>query len=210
MYSERRVTAFEWASRLHATQVRKGSEAPYLSHLLGVASLVIEYGGDEDAVIAGLLHDVVEDCGGRAMLDEIGDEFGAVVAATVAECSDNALSDGEAKPPWEQRKRDYIAAVRFKSARACLVTACDKLHNANAIIGDDRHAREGGGTPVWERFSGKPREQTVACYTAISAALQGLVPPALGALLANTVAELRDLADLSAHDIWVDRLLAAE
>src|SRR4026207_2431017 len=96
--------AFSYASHLHTSQTRKGSGAPYAAHLLGVASLVLEDGGSEDEAIAALLHDAVEDQGGRARLDEIEREFGSQVAHIVDGCTDTDLSP---KPPWRPRKESY-------------------------------------------------------------------------------------------------------
>ena len=210
MYSKRLTAGFEWASRLHAEQTRKGVGTPYLSHLLGVASLVIEHGGDEDHVIAGLLHDAVEDCGGLAMLDSIHAEFGGIVADTVMQCSDSVTEDADAKLPWEDRKRTYVAAVASKSDRAAFVTACDKLHNANAILNDHLIGAGDDGSTVWDRFGGKTREQTVAYYTAMVAALEPRIPVDLWQRLSRTVAALEVLTDPVEHRRWVERLTAAE
>jgi (p)ppGpp synthase/HD superfamily hydrolase len=133
------------ACQLHARQRRKGTEIPYVSHLLAVSSLVLENGGDEDGAIAALLHDAVEDQGGRPTLDEIHRRFGPRVAAIVEGCTD---SDTVPKPPWRARKERYIAHVRGALLEVQRVSAADKLHNARAIVRDLRH--EGGA--VWERF----------------------------------------------------------
>jgi len=203
MYSERLAAAFEWASRLHAAQTRKGVETPYLSHLLGVASLILEYGGTEDEVIAGLLHDAVEDCGGLPMLADIRAKFGSVVADIVSACSDSVTSDPEAKSDWEVRKRAYVAAVAAKSNAACFVTACDKLHNATAIFEDDLLGSAPDGTTVWHRFGGKSKEQTIAYYSAMAEALRGRVPAALWQRFARTVAALEALAKPAEHQRWL-------
>ena len=105
MHSQRLSHAFEYASELHADQKRKGVGSPYLSHLLGVASYVIEYGGSEDAVIAALLHDAAEDQVGHATLAEIARRFGDHVARIVEQCSDSIEAEGAEKADWEQRKR---------------------------------------------------------------------------------------------------------
>src|SRR5450755_3341272 len=93
--------ALVFAARKHRTQVRKGSEVPYVGHLLGVCSLVIEDGGSEDEAIAALLHDVVEDQGGEPVLEEVRAHFGEQVAAIVLACSDTTV---DPKPPWRERK----------------------------------------------------------------------------------------------------------
>lgn len=138
--------ALNFAADKHRTQVRKGGDIPYLGHLLSVAGLVIEAGGDETEAIAALLHDAAEDAGGEATLAEIRDRFGAEVAGIVAECSDTFE---EPKPPWRQRKQVYIDHVAEASDSAVLVSLADKLDNARAILRDLR--REGDG--LWERFS---------------------------------------------------------
>lgn len=206
MYSERLTMGFEWASRLHATQPRKGVETPYLSHLLGVASLAIEYGGDEDDVIAAMLHDAVEDCGGLPMLEKIRTEFGVTVAKTIEQCSDSVVADRDEKLDWTVRKRAYVASVASKCERARFVTTCDKLHNATAILNDHRLGEATDGTTVWDRFGGKTREQTVAYYSAMVAALEGRVKAPLWQRLADTVASLEALTNSNEHSLWLNRL----
>ena len=148
--------ALLFATRKHAGQHRKGTTVPYVAHLLGVASLVLEAGGDEDLAIAALLHDVVEDCGGAPMLKEIRRRFGERVAHVVDGCTDTDL---DPKPPWRQRKEDYIAHLRTADADTRLVSAADKLHNARSIVATYREI----GDRVWERFHGK-RDGTLWYY----------------------------------------------
>ncbi len=151
--------ALLFAVRKHAGQTRKGTAAPYISHLLSVAALVLEAGGDEDLAIAALLHDVVEDCGGAPMLQEIRRRFGKRVAHVVDGCTDTDLNP---KPPWRQRKEDYLKHLRIADADVRLVSAADKLHNARSILADYREI----GEPVWERFQGK-RNGTLWYYRAL-------------------------------------------
>jgi (p)ppGpp synthase/HD superfamily hydrolase len=148
--------ALLFATRKHAGQHRKGTTVPYVAHLLGVASLVLEAGGDEDLAIAALLHDVVEDCGGAPMLKEIRRRFGERVAHVVDGCTD---TDVDPKPPWRQRKEDYIAHLRTADADTRLVSAADKLHNVRSIVATYREI----GDRVWERFHGK-RDGTLWYY----------------------------------------------
>ena len=148
--------ALLFATRKHAGQHRKGTTVPYVAHLLGVASLVLEAGGDEDLAIAALLHDVVEDCGGAPMLKEIRRRFGERVAHVVDGCTDTDL---DPKPPWRQRKEDYIAHLRTADADTRLVSAADKLHNVRSIVATYREI----GDRVWERFHGK-RDGTLWYY----------------------------------------------
>src|SRR5436305_4816037 len=99
------------ATHVHGGQVRKGASTLYVSHLLAVAATVLEYGGDEDLAIAALLHDSVEDQGGKARLNDIRNRFGETVARIVEACSDS-LADtakGERKAHWQERKENYIA-----------------------------------------------------------------------------------------------------
>jgi (p)ppGpp synthase/HD superfamily hydrolase len=126
---------------------------------LSVAGLVLEAGGDEDLAIAALLHDVVEDCGGAPMLREVRRCFGERVAQVVHHCTDTDLTP---KPPWRQRKEDYLKHLRTADAGARLVSAADKLHNARSILTDYREL----GEPVWQRFQGK-REGTLWYYRAL-------------------------------------------
>jgi (p)ppGpp synthase/HD superfamily hydrolase len=111
----------------------KGTDKPYITRLVALASLVLERGGGEDEVIAALLHDTVEDCRGEAQAKRIAAIFGNNVAQLVLECSDCISSDPDEQSDWLERNRSYIAAVPIKSASARLVTACDKLHNATVI-----------------------------------------------------------------------------
>ena len=104
-----------------ATQRRKGTAIPYVSHLLAVASLTLEHGGDEDQAIAALLHDAAEDQGGQARLDDIAARFGPAVANIVADCTDSWV---EPKPPWRERKEAYLAALPDKAAGLPARLAC--------------------------------------------------------------------------------------
>lgn len=134
------------ALSLHCKQQRKGSGVPYLSHLLSVSALVLEYGGDEDTAIAALLHDAVEDQGGPPTLELIRARFGARSAAIVAECTEEQWEERQRK--WRQRKEDFIAALAGVSAEARLVIAADKLHNTYSYLRDHRQI----GDELWSRF----------------------------------------------------------
>jgi GTP pyrophosphokinase len=209
MHSERLTEAFDYAAKLHAAHTRKGIDCPYLSHLLGVASFVLEYGGSEDAVVAALLHDAVEDQGGADTLERIRERFGSHVAAVVEQCSDSIEALGVEKPDWEVRKRVYIAALQTKLPDALLVTACDKLHNASAILADHDEAQQVGGAPVWDRFGGKPAAQVVSYYSALRSELSGKIPAALQRRFARVVGKLEQAVDDVERQHWVERLLAA-
>jgi (p)ppGpp synthase/HD superfamily hydrolase len=133
---DRYVDAVAYAASVHAAQHRKGSNVPYLAHLLGVSSLVLEAGGDEDQAVAALLHDAAEDHGGEAQLIEIEDRFGARVAGVVRECSDSLLPESALKPDWETRKREHLARLPFASDDTLMVWTADKVHNTRALATD--------------------------------------------------------------------------
>jgi GTP pyrophosphokinase len=150
------LRAFSFAAEKHKSQTRKASTIPYIGHLMGVASLVLEAGGDEDLAIAALLHDVVEDCGGARMLKEVRRRFGQRVARVVDGCTD---ADTYPKPPWRERKEEYIRHLKAADADTQLVSAADKLNNIRSIVSDYRAI----GESVWSRFNGG-REGTLWYY----------------------------------------------
>ncbi len=174
--------AFRYAAEKHAGQTRKQSAVPYLSHLMAVASLVLEAGGDEDMAIAALLHDVVEDCGGMPRLREVRKMFGPRVAKIVEGCTD---SFGEPKAEWVERKKDYLREVKHADAETRLVSASDKLHNVRTILTDYRQH----GDVIWTRFSGK-KDGTLWYYRALSDEYQRRGPNRITRELAIAVAEL--------------------
>jgi GTP pyrophosphokinase len=183
---ERVEEAILLASRLHRGQTRKGTDVPYLFHLLAVAAVVAENGGDESQVVAALLHDAIEDAGGADARNEIRRRFGDDVAAIVDGCTD---ADTVPKPPWRARKERFIAGLSGASPRVRLVVAADKLHNAEATLRDLR--RE--GPVVWSRFRGG-RDGTLWYYTAaVDALARGWSHPLL-AQLSTIVAALREEA----------------
>lgn len=147
MLTQRFGDALILAFELHGTQYRKGTQIPYFAHLMAVASLVMEFGGDEDQAIAALLHDAVEDQGGLATLALIREKFGDYVAGMVDECSDSFVLP---KPPWRERKARYLERVKTISRNARLITLADKLHNARTILAE----LEIRGDKVWEKFNG--------------------------------------------------------
>jgi (p)ppGpp synthase/HD superfamily hydrolase len=145
--SDRFDRALAYAAALHREQARKGTNVPYVSHLLAVAGLVLEQGGTEDQAIAALLHDAIEDQGGAATGEAIRTRFGDGVYALVQGCTDTEL---DPKPPWRPRKEAYLARVRGAEASVKLISAADKVHNARTILLDYRDL----GDAVWERFHG--------------------------------------------------------
>ena len=150
--TKRFIDALEFAAKKHRRQNRKGTTVPYVSHLLSVAGLVLESGGDEDLAIAGLLHDAVEDAegiSGEEMSVLIRSEFGDRVANIVDGCSDAKSSPGGSKPPWKSRKEAYIEHLKSASNDVLRVSIADKVHNARSIATDqDRFGEE-----VWTRFT---------------------------------------------------------
>lgn len=163
--TNRYAEALQLAYKLHKKQYRKGTEIPYLSHLLAVSAIVMEHGGSEDEAIAALLHDAVEDAGkvlqsvrevlgdpdltqaeaGTRVLEYIRERFGDAVAHIVQECSD---AETDPKPPYLERKRAYLSRLTEASLPARLVSAADKLHNLRAIVADYRIH----GEALWQRF----------------------------------------------------------
>src|SRR6202162_3653919 len=136
-----------FAKRKHDGQTRKATAVPYIAHLLSVAGLVLEGGGDEDLAIAALLHDVLEDCGGAPVLKEVRRRFGKRVAKVVDGCTD---ADTYPKPPWRERKEKYIRHLKSADADTKLVSAADKLNNVRSILSDYRVL----GESVWSWFNG--------------------------------------------------------
>ena len=174
--------ALTYAATLHATQVRKGTTIPYVSHLLSVAGLALEHGADEDTAIGALLHDAVEDQGGLPTLDEIRRRFGPAVAAIVEGCTDAHVTP---KPPWRARKEAYLAHLPQAGAATRLVSCADKLHNARAILGDLRRQ----GLTIYDRFNAG-REGTLWYYRALVTAFAATGPADLAAELGRVVTEL--------------------
>jgi GTP pyrophosphokinase len=138
------------AHGIHRLQSRKGTQVPYVAHLIGVAGLVLEYGGNETQAVAALLHDAIEDApeeiGPEWVRRTIQFEFGADVLAIVTHCTD---TDVTPKPPWLERKKAYVARAATAPAEALLVSAADKLHNVRAILRDYRLL----GEDLWPRFN---------------------------------------------------------
>jgi GTP pyrophosphokinase len=189
LLSKRFTQALTFATELHANQTRKGNGVPYIAHLLGVASIALEYGANEDEAIAALLHDAIEDQGGEATRQEIRRRFGDTVTEIVNGCTE---ADTTPKPPWQQRKEAYIAHLPNASASVRLVSAADKLHNAWSVLKDYRQI----GDAVWERFKGG-KNGTLWYYRAIVKAFRTAGSTPLVDELERVVSELEDLAGIS-------------
>lgn len=185
--SERFAEALVFANKLHATQVRKGSGVPYITHLLGVTSIALEYGANEDEAIAALLHDAIEDRGGAKTREEIRRRFGDNVTAIVEGCTDSEIIP---KPPWRERKEIFIASLATALPSVLLVSAADKLHNSRSILKDYREL----GEPVWERFKGG-REGSLWYYKSLVEAYRQVYFSPLIDELERVVTELEYLAN---------------
>lgn len=167
--------ALLYATHVHGGQVRKGTTTPYVAHLLAVAATVLEYGGDEDLAIAALLHDSVEDQGGKARLEDVRNRFGERVARIVEACSDS-LADtgkGERKARWDERKKAYIDHLGTADADILWVSLADKVHNARAILRDLR--KEDVGHSIWDRFS-QPKQKTLWYYRSLANTFRQTLP----------------------------------
>ena len=181
--SPRFTEALCYVAALHAQQRRKVSGEPYLAHLLAVAAIVMEHGGDEDEAIAALLHDAVEDQGGAATLEEIRRRFGQTVAEIVAGCSDTMVSP---KPPWRQRKEAHIAHLREASPSVRLVVAADKLHNVASLTRKYRRR----GESLWAVFHGG-RNGTIWYYRTVTDILKQAAATPIVEELDRAVEEFR-------------------
>ena len=185
--------ALAFVSGLHRGHLRKGTEIPYMAHLMAVSALVLEHGGTEAEAIAALLHDVLEDrgpyftLGPAGMRNQIRKRFGEEVLAIVEECTD---TDKDPKPPWRERKEHYIRGLATASSSGLLVALADKVHNASSILRDLQSV----GEDVWLRFNGS-KEDTLWYYKSVLAAFQAR-KEANGALLREldeTLAEIEGL-----------------
>lgn len=175
--------ALSYAARIHARQFRKGTTRPYIAHLLGVTATVLTHGGDEEEAIAALLHDAVEDQGGEARLRDVRRKFGARVAKIVEGCTD---SYGDEKPPWLERKKQYLRHLRKANASVRLVSAADKLYNAREVLMDLQKR----GAEVWSRFKGG-KNGTLWYYQQVAKILRDDGNPELVSELSRVVRELR-------------------
>lgn len=155
LLSPRFALALQFANEIHSNQARKGLGAPYISHLMAVSGLVMEYGGNETQAIAALLHDAAEDCGGRPMLETVRVLFGGEVAEIVEACTDTFDNP---KPEWRPRKEAYLKAMAKKSGTTKLVCSADKLHNITNTLRDIRAV----GAVDWKRRMEKTENNTSA------------------------------------------------
>jgi (p)ppGpp synthase/HD superfamily hydrolase len=189
-------SALSFAARLHSQQVRKAvagtNPVPYIAHLLAVSALVLENGGSEDEAIAALLHDAIEDQGGAAAEEVINICFGHDVAAIVRGCTD---ADVIPKPDWWTRKRIYLDHLKSASPSVRLVSACDKLHNARAILTDYRTH----GPALWAIFK-TGKEGTLWYYRSLADEYLRAGPVSVGSMVDGVVSELEREVRLSSDN----------
>lgn len=186
--SPRLAEAFAYAEKIHRGQTRKKSLTPALSHLMAVAALVLENGGDEEEAMAALLHDGPEDCRGAETLEEIRSLFGQRIAHIVAGCTDSMESP---KPPWQQRKSRYIDHLPAADESILLVSLADKVHNVRSLVREYRTV----GEALWDRFTAT-REQSLWYYDSLLRVFREAGSPRCANLvqeLARSLARLRGL-----------------
>ncbi len=194
-YSDRINHAFAFAAKHHDRQVRKGTALPYLTHPANVAIILTRYGRDDETVIAGILHDVIEDCvrGGwtQEMLEErIGEKFGANVLEAVLAVTHRRVDEDGNEFDKDEKKIDYLR--RLESANECArwVCAADKVHNGSSILADLRRTID--PDTVWNRFS-VGREGTIRWYRAVYDRLNEV------GFDGSILEELRDVAEALEH-----------
>ena len=188
--TERFADAVKLAVQLHRDQVRKGTDVPYISHLLRVAGMVLEFGADEDTAIAAILHDAVEDQGGLPTAMLIRERFGERVLRFVLGCSDSVTGTDQPKRPWRERKEASIAAIKNLDPETRLIVACDKLDNLRSMV----NAYPDTGPDFWKRFSGG-RDGTLWYYHSMIAALRDTGNSPLMGELELTLARLETMIE---------------
>ena len=179
--TERFMEALNFSLDLNRNQVRRRSQTPYIAHLLAVAAIVLENGGDEDQTIAALLHDAAEDSGGVKTLLEIRRRFGERVARIVQGCSDSVLNTGQERAAWKTRKSAYIASIKEKSADVVLVCLADKIHNARSVLSNYKMV----GNSAWHRFK-NDKEGTLWYYRSM---VEAFKPTTKGLLAQSALAQ---------------------
>jgi (p)ppGpp synthase/HD superfamily hydrolase len=186
--TDRFLAAVAFAVEAHGAQRRKGTEIPYVAHLLVATGLVLEDGGDEDEAIAAMLHDAVEDAGGAPMLADIRERFGARVADIVEACSDTLTP--EHKEPWRERKEHYLTHLRQVDDDGVLrVSLADKVHNARSLVRDYRVE----GARLWQRFATRSAADQLWYYESLVDFFQARRPGPLTDDLRLAVDELAAL-----------------
>lgn len=196
--SDRFTQAVDYARHLHIER-RKGTEIPYMAHLLGVASLVMGEAGHapvpvtEDMILAAILHDTVEDHGGSVRLDDVRHNFGANVARIVEGLSDSLSEDSNHKEDWTMRKKHYVHRLAEEPDDVHLISAADKLHNARAILEDFRVI----GDEIWKRFR-RGRDQQLWYFEELLRVFRGRPASRIVDELERVVAELKKISQPAA------------
>jgi (p)ppGpp synthase/HD superfamily hydrolase len=189
--TEKFSSALLHVAELHRGQQRKGTEIPYLTHLLSVASLVLEAGGDEDQAIAALFHDALEDQGERITERDLRQQYGDRVARIVCQCSEDRDESIDHSTPenWRERKQAYLDHLKESTDEDYLLVSCaDKLHNARAILSDYREL----GPCLWARFNNNNEDEQLWYYWSLSRVFLERLEPGncLAAELCDTVGRL--------------------
>jgi (p)ppGpp synthase/HD superfamily hydrolase len=188
MLTEKIAQALALAVEAHDGQKRKGTNIPYIAHPMGVASIALDHGADEEQAVAALLHDAVED-GGAHYAERIRTKFGNRVADIVAGCTDGVPDASGKKPPWQARKQSYLDHLKSASDDVLLVSSSDKLHNARAIVEDLLSI----GQRVFDRFSAS-KEQTLWYYESLAQIFESRGTPVARALR-GAVNEMKRLSN---------------
>ncbi len=183
--------ALEMAINLHGEQMRKGTDIPYVSHLFATCALVLENDGRESQAIAALLHDAIEDQGSKVTLDDIEKQFGSEVLQIVFDCSDALEAP---KPPWKERKDNYLSKLKDISPSSRLVALADKVHNARSILFDYR----ANGDLLWDRFKAD-KMSILWYYNALHAKFKEIDEPAHRRLLDELTFILQELNRLTEY-----------
>jgi len=159
-YSDRINHALAFAAKHHDRQVRKGTRLPYLTHPANVAIILTRYGQDDDTVVAGILHDVIEDCvrenyTKEMLAQRIADKFGMPVLDTVLSITQRNTDDAGVELSSDERREDYLSRLASADERARWVYTADKLHHACTLVADLKRTID--PDTIWSRFViGKP------------------------------------------------------
>lgn len=188
MLTDRIAKALALALEAHDGQKRKGTQIPYVAHPMGVASIALEHGADEEQAMAALLHDAVED-GGPEYAQRIRTQFGDRVADIVQGCTDGVPDASGKKEDWKPRKERYIAHLKDASNDVLLVSGSDKLHNARAIVEDLLRI----GPLVFERFTAS-QDETLWYYQTLADVFKHRETP-IAKVLSDTVVRMKQLAN---------------
>ncbi|CAN5683510.1 HD domain-containing protein [soil metagenome] len=173
-YSDRVNHAFAFAAKHHDRQVRKGTALPYLTHPANVAVILTRYGQDEDTVIAGILHDVIEDCvrdgyTSQSLQHRIADKFGQTVLDSVLAVTHRETDEDGNPLDGEQKRTEYLERLAAAPERARWVCAADKIHNGSSLLADLRRTQD--QDTVWGRFTAR-RDTTIRWYRNVHSRLR--------------------------------------